>query len=72
MKVILLQDLRGLGKKNDIREVSEGYGRNFLIPRGVAKIADAAAVAELKIKAEDDKKHLDAVNAKMRHLIQAT
>lgn len=72
MKVILLQDLRGLGKKNDIREVSEGYARNFLMPRGLVRIADAAAVAELKARAEDDKKHADATRTKLNDLIEAT
>jgi large subunit ribosomal protein L9 len=72
MKVILLQDLRGLGKKNDIREASEGYARNFLIPRGLVKVADAAAVAELKAKAEDDKKHLEATETKLMNFIKAT
>ncbi len=72
MKVILLQDLRGLGKKNDIREVSEGYARNFLMPRGLVKIADAAAMAELKTRAEDDRKHLEATKAKLNLLIEAT
>ncbi len=41
MKVLLLQDVRGTGKKDDIVEVSEGYGRNYLIPRKVAKEATA-------------------------------
>ncbi len=36
MKVILIDDLRGTGKKGDVVEVKDGYGRNFLLPRGLA------------------------------------
>ena len=36
MKVILTADVKGKGKKGDLIEVSEGYGRNFLMPRGLA------------------------------------
>ena len=43
MKVILLQDVKSLGKKGELVEVSEGYGRNFLLPRNVAKEANAQA-----------------------------
>lgn len=42
MKVILQQDVKKLGKKGDIVEVSEGYGRNFLLPRKAAVPATAA------------------------------
>lgn len=40
MKVLLLSDVRGSGKMNDIVEVSDGYARNFLIKKGLAKLAD--------------------------------
>ena len=50
MKVILLADVKGQGKKNDVIEVSDGYGKNFLIPRKLAKPADNQAVTELKNK----------------------
>ena len=47
MKVILLQDVKKQGKKGQMIEVSEGYGRNFLIKNGLAKLADNAAVSQL-------------------------
>ena len=50
MKVILTQDLKAQGKKGDIIEVSDGYARNFLLPRKLAIIADAKAVNEAKNK----------------------
>lgn len=40
MKVVFLQDIKGVAKKRDIKDVSEGYAKNFLIPRGIAKIVD--------------------------------
>ncbi len=39
MKIILLRDVRGLGKKNEVREASDGYVRNFLLPNNLAKVA---------------------------------
>ena len=42
MKVILLQDVKSLGKKGDVVETAEGYGRNYLLPRKLAKEATAA------------------------------
>lgn len=50
MKIIFLQDVKGIGKKFDIKEIKDGYARNFLIPRGLAKIATDAAVKELETK----------------------
>ena len=43
MEIILKQDLKGLGFKNDIVKVKNGYGRNFLIPQGFAHLATASA-----------------------------
>lgn len=48
MKVILLQDVKGLGKKGDIVETSDGYGRNYLLPRKIAQEANTANVNQAK------------------------
>ncbi|MCR5262735.1 MAG: 50S ribosomal protein L9 [Clostridiales bacterium] len=52
MKVILLQDVPAQGKKGALIKVSDGYARNFLIPKGLAKEADKGAIADLKAKEE--------------------
>lgn len=49
MQVILLEDIRGLGKRYDIKSVADGYARNFLFPRGLAAPAKGDA---LKLKTE--------------------
>lgn len=46
MKVILIADVKGTGKKGDVVEVADGYGRNFLIKKGLAKAATASNVHE--------------------------
>ncbi len=48
MKVILLQDVKGTGKKGELVNVSDGYARNFLLPKKAAKEATAQAMSELK------------------------
>lgn len=58
MKVLLLQDVKKVGRKHDIKEVSDGYARNFLIVRKLAVPADASA---LKLKAELEKQEQELV-----------
>ena len=56
MKVVLLQDVKSIGKKDQLVNVSDGYARNFLFPRKLAKEATAGAVNDVKIK-ESAKAH---------------
>ena len=56
MKVILLKDVKGQGKKDQVVNVSDGYARNFLFPNGLAIAADAKALNEIKNK-EASKQH---------------
>lgn len=60
MKVILTQDVKGLGKKGELVNTSDGYARNFLFPRNLATEANSQAMTELKNR-EDSKKHKIAV-----------
>ena len=57
MKVVLLKDVKGTGKKGEIKEVSDGFAKNFLFKNGSAKIADNSAISENKIKGDAAKFH---------------
>ena len=55
MKVILKQDVKGLGKKGQLVNTSDGYARNFLFPKGFAAEATAQAMSELKNKEDAER-----------------
>ena len=59
MKVVLLADVKGHGKKGELCNVSDGYARNFLFPKNLAREATAAAQAELKSKAAAANHHYE-------------
>jgi len=56
MRVILLQDIENLGKKYEIKDIKDGYARNFLIPKGLAKIATKEALKWLEEQKEIEEK----------------
>lgn len=73
MKVILLQDVKGQGKKNDVIDVSDGYGMNYLLPRKFAKLADAQSLNDVKTREEGrlyriatEKKEAEALAEKLK------
>jgi large subunit ribosomal protein L9 len=63
MKVIYLKDVKGQGKKGEVKEVSEGYARNFLLPRGLAAEASGGKIKVLEQqKASEQKKKQQEVD----------
>ena len=66
MKVVLLKDVKGSGKKGEIVNVSDGYARNFLLKQGLAKEANASAINENKQQKEASAYHksVEIANAK--------
>ena len=59
MKVVLLKDVKGTGKKGEIKEVADGYAKNFLLKNGSAKVADASALNENKFQKDAQAFHKD-------------
>ena len=59
MKVILLADVKGQGKKNQVIDVSDGYAKNFLIPRKLAKVADSQSLNDVRLKEEAKRFHIE-------------
>ena len=75
MKLILLQDVRGQGKKGEIIEASDGYARNYLLPRKLAVLATAENVNTMKMQEKAklaqqaaEKAEAEAVAAKLKDL----
>lgn len=50
MKILLVKDLKNVGKAGEIKEVSDGYGANYVIPQGYGKILNAAAMNEYRVE----------------------
>ncbi len=76
MEIILKEDIKGLGYKNDIVDVKPGYGRNFLIPQGMAIVANkstkkmiAENIRQAAHKAEKLKKDAEAIAEKIGDIV---
>ena len=59
MKVVLTQDVKGLGKKGELVNASDGYARNFLFPRKLAVEANSQAMSELKNREASEKHRIE-------------
>ncbi len=68
MKVILKADVKGQGKKGDLINASDGYAKNFLLPKGLAIVADKSAINELEGKKSAAQFHKNQEEARAREL----
>ncbi len=70
MKVILKQDVKGLGKKEDMVNVSDGYARNFLFPKGMAVEASASNINVMNTKKDAEAKRKSKELAEAKELAE--
>ena len=70
MKVLLLQDVKGQGKKDQIVDVSDGYARNFLFPKKLAVVADNKAINEVKNKEASKQYKIETEKAAAREIAE--
>lgn len=69
MKVVLLQDVPKLGKKGQLINTADGYARNFLIPKGLAKEATAEVLKQLEKEREEEKKRQEKIKKESENLL---
>jgi len=70
MKVVLLENLPGKGKPGEIKEVSKGYAKNFLLPQGLALIATPAVIKQVESRLEKEKLEASIDRDKLVELAQ--
>lgn len=68
MQIVLLEDVKGQGKKGELVNVSDGYARNYLFPRKLAMEATSVALNTIKQKEKQKKEHDEAEKARLTQL----
>ena len=71
MKIILLKDEKKLGKKGDIIEASDGYARNYILPKGVGVEATPANINDLKLLLAKDRGDQDSIFTRIKAAVKA-
>lgn len=70
MKIVLTQDVPNLGRVGEVKEVADGYARNYLIPRGLAMLATKSTLKQLEHKRQAEVKRAERLRAEMTDLAQ--
>lgn len=72
MKVVLLQDIKSLGRKGDVKNVADGYARNFLLPRNLVKLATEQVIRELEVQKAKLGAQLGRLKTELENIEKAT
>lgn len=70
MKVVLLQNVAGLGEAGEVKEVADGYGRNFLLPKGLAEFASSSLLKRAEEQRHAEERRQLTANAGMTDIAQ--
>lgn len=70
MKVILKKDIQNLGKAGEIKTIKDGYGRNYLIPKGFVEIATDGVIRSWRLSAEKRKKRMEQENDALKQVAE--
>ena len=70
MKVILLQDVPKMGKKYEVKDVNDGYARNFLLPKKIAEIATPGALKQLETRREKEVKAVKEKDSAIKQTLE--
>lgn len=69
MRIILLKEVRGLGRKSEVKDVSEGYARNFLIKNGLAKPTNEGEINDLEAKKAFLEKEIENIKKELKGIV---
>lgn len=72
MKVIFLKDVKGVGRIDEVKNVSDGYARNFLFPQNLAKAASSSAIKEAEHELAREHEEKEKVGSRMEALEERT
>lgn len=70
MKVVLRRDVAGLGREGDVKDVADGYARNYLMPRGLAAPATAGQLASVKERKAAEQRQVARLDSEQRALVE--
>lgn len=70
MKVILLQDIKGIGKKDEVKEVADGYARNFLLAKKLAETATSVSIKKIEEQKKIEGEKLQVEKNRIENLVR--